>query len=144
MRGQTASRWRALAMSPPRTVTVPSCTAREPAASASRLDLPTPSADQADHAAGGDVLGDGIERERAAVAQRHAPTRTAGGAGSPSRYPHLQLVRPLRLGVELEPGDAGHAGLDVFRWRRSGSGGICALTRNISFWRSLAVSTVLA
>ncbi|KAF4277822.1 hypothetical protein CNMCM8686_000833 [Aspergillus fumigatus] len=43
MRGQTSSRWRLPAMSPPSTSTVPSCTARDPAISASRLDLPTPS-----------------------------------------------------------------------------------------------------
>ena len=43
MRGQTASRCALLAMSPPSTCTLPACTARAPAISDSRLDLPTPS-----------------------------------------------------------------------------------------------------
>lgn len=43
MRRHTRSRWRRERMSPPSASTAPVCSARAPAASASRLDLPTPS-----------------------------------------------------------------------------------------------------
>ena len=49
---------------------------------------------------------------------------------------------PLGVGVQLDVGHAGQAGLDLLRRLFSSSGAILALTRNISFSRSLSVSTV--
>ena len=59
------------------------------------------------------------------------------------RQPDLQMRRPWPGRIQPYIGHAGQAGLDLCDMFLSSSGEIWALTRNISFSRSLAVSTVL-
>src|SRR3990167_92646 len=113
MRGHTRLLWRLLAMSPPSTSTVPCCTARAPATSASRLDLPTPS-------------GPIRPTMRPEATSRSMPSSARGAgrrrAGGP-RVPRCrggslvgldgEVGGPLHGRVYPQPGHAGQAGLDL-------------------------------
>src|SRR5581483_710748 len=110
-------------------------------------------ADQPDHRARGDVERDGLERPRLAVGQAHAVEAHHGRRG-PHRPGGNGPVAHCTSGPWSLPGHLAWGssctyatpGTPVFTslmYFRSSSGEMCALMRNMSFWRSSLVSTVL-